>query len=80
VLEDARDTALKELEEDKARLGANAVLGIDLDDETIRAGGSMLMLSASGTAVVVGLEVLPSAHGGPCVAETFSKLGKHRVH
>jgi uncharacterized protein YbjQ (UPF0145 family) len=32
-------------------LGANAVVGVDLDYETITAGGSMLMVSASGTAV-----------------------------
>jgi len=53
VLRDARDMALKELAEEGQRLGANAVVGIDLDYETIGAGGSMLMVSASGTAVVV---------------------------
>jgi uncharacterized protein YbjQ (UPF0145 family) len=53
VLKDARDMALKEIAEEGARLGANAVVGIDLDYETIGAGGSMLMVSASGTAVVV---------------------------
>jgi uncharacterized protein YbjQ (UPF0145 family) len=35
------------------RLGANAVVGIDLDYETLGSGGSMLMVTASGTAVVV---------------------------
>jgi uncharacterized protein YbjQ (UPF0145 family) len=53
VLKDARDMALKEIAEEGQRLGANAVVGIDLDYETIGAGGSMLMVSASGTAVVV---------------------------
>ena len=53
VLKDARDMALAEMAEEARRLGANAVVGIDLDYETIGAGSSMLMVSASGTAVVV---------------------------
>jgi uncharacterized protein YbjQ (UPF0145 family) len=53
VLKDARDMALAELAEEARRLGANAVVAIDLDYETIGAGSSMLMVSASGTAVVV---------------------------
>jgi uncharacterized protein YbjQ (UPF0145 family) len=52
VLRDARDMALAELAEEAGKLGANAVVGIDLDYETIGTGGSMLMVSASGTAVV----------------------------
>jgi uncharacterized protein YbjQ (UPF0145 family) len=36
-----------------AKLGANAVVGIDLDYETLGTGGSMLMVTATGTAVVV---------------------------
>lgn len=51
-LQDARDVALRELEERARRLGANAVVGVDLDYEVV--GDSMLMVSASGTAVVVG--------------------------
>lgn len=50
-LQDARQIALRELEEHAARLGANAVVGIDLDYEVIGQSGSMLMVSASGTAV-----------------------------
>ena len=50
--QDARDTALRELEERATLLGANAVVGIDLDYEVV--GDSMLMVSASGTAVVLG--------------------------
>jgi uncharacterized protein YbjQ (UPF0145 family) len=50
-LQDARDTALRELEERAAVLGANAVVGVDLDYEVV--GQSMLMVSASGTAGVV---------------------------
>jgi len=47
------DKTLIELDgtENKSRLGANAILGIDLDYETV--GGSMLMVTISGTAVVV---------------------------
>jgi uncharacterized protein YbjQ (UPF0145 family) len=51
-LQDARETALAELEERAAAKGANAVVGVDLDYEVI--GDSMLMVSASGTAVVIG--------------------------
>ena len=49
-LQDARDTALAELEQRAAAKGANAVVGVDLDCEVV--GNSMLMVSASGTAVV----------------------------
>lgn len=52
-LQDARQIALRELEERAARLGANAVVGIDLDYEVVGQSGSMLMVSASGTAVRV---------------------------
>jgi len=50
-LQDARDTALNELEQRAAALGATAVVGVDLDYEVV--GESMLMVSASGTAVVL---------------------------
>lgn len=50
-LQDAREVALRELEERAAQLGANAVVGVDLDYEII--GQSMLMVSASGTAVSI---------------------------
>ena len=50
-LRDARDVALREMSQAAASLGANAVVGIDLDYEVVREG--MLMVSASGTAVVV---------------------------
>lgn len=52
-LQEARRIALHELEERAARLGANAVVGIDLDYEVVGKSGSMLMVSASGTAVHV---------------------------
>jgi len=41
------------MEEEAARLGANAVLSVDLDYETLGQNGGMLMVSASGTAVLV---------------------------
>ncbi|TCD11419.1 heavy metal-binding domain-containing protein [Oricola cellulosilytica] len=53
-LREARQIAIWEMEEEAARLGCNAVIGVDLDYENISAGnGSMLMVSASGTAVVL---------------------------
>ncbi|WP_193174924.1 heavy metal-binding domain-containing protein [Oricola nitratireducens] len=53
-LREARQIALREMEEEAARLGGNSVIGVDLDYENISAGsGSMLMVSASGTAVVI---------------------------
>lgn len=49
----ARETALSELRERAEARGANAVVGVDLDYEVLGSGGSMLMVSASGTAVVI---------------------------
>lgn len=49
----ARRIALGELEQAARDLGANAVVGIDLDYEVLGGKGSMLMVSASGTAVVI---------------------------
>jgi uncharacterized protein YbjQ (UPF0145 family) len=53
VLRDARDSAMQEMAEEARRMGANAVIGIDLDYETVGATDSMLMVSCSGTAVTV---------------------------
>ena len=53
-LQDARDVALRELEEKAARMGANAVVGIDIDYEVLGQNNGMLMVSVSGTAVVLG--------------------------
>jgi len=53
VLREAKDAAMKEMGEEAARIGANAIVGIDLDYETVGASGSMLMVSCSGTAVKV---------------------------
>lgn len=51
VLQKAKDTALEEMARSAESLGANAVIGIDLDYETVGASGSMLMVVCSGTAV-----------------------------
>lgn len=51
-LQRARDIALNELQARATELGANAVVGVDLDYEVLGAGNGMLMVSASGTAVV----------------------------
>ena len=47
----AKDIALEEMVENAKALGANAIVGVDLDYETLGQGGNMLMVSASGTAV-----------------------------
>ena len=52
-LQRARDIALRELEERALELGANAVIGVDIDYEVLGQSNGMLMVSASGTAVVV---------------------------
>ncbi|MFP4274880.1 MAG: heavy metal-binding domain-containing protein, partial [Paracoccaceae bacterium] len=49
-LSEARGTALREMEDRAAALGGNAVVGVDLDYEVVN---NMLMVSASGTAVVI---------------------------
>lgn len=53
VLERARDQAIQEMRTRAATMGANAVIGVDLDYEVLGANGSMLMVSATGTAVRV---------------------------
>ena len=53
VLNDARQTAVREMTDKAAALGANAVIGVDLDYETVGSNGSMLMVTAAGTAVLI---------------------------
>ena len=48
-----RQEALKEMEERAKAVGANAVIGVDIDYEMLGAGNDMMMVTASGTAVVV---------------------------
>ncbi len=51
VLARARNEAIEEMTEQARQLGANAVIGVDLDYEVLGQNGSMLMVSVSGTAV-----------------------------
>lgn len=51
TLREAKDTALNEMTQEAMRIGANAVIAVDLDYETLGSGGSMLMVTACGTAV-----------------------------
>lgn len=53
VLREAKDTSIKEMENRAKELGANAIVGIDIDYETIGQTSSMLMVATSGTAVVI---------------------------
>ena len=53
VLIEAKDSALAELQQRAAQKGANAIVDIDLDYETVGANGGMLMVTVSGTAVVI---------------------------
>ncbi|MGL5081087.1 MAG: heavy metal-binding domain-containing protein [Microcoleaceae cyanobacterium] len=52
-LREAKNTAMREMQDEAKSLGANAIVGVDLDYETISIGegGGMLMVAASGTAV-----------------------------
>lgn len=50
---EAREAAIKEMENRAAKLGANAVVGVDIDYEVLGQAGDMLMVTASGTAVIV---------------------------
>ena len=54
-LQKAKDIAISEMQQAAVALGGNAIIGVDLDYETIGIGqgGNMLMVSASGTAVIV---------------------------
>jgi len=53
VLREARESALEEMSQFARSKGANAVIGIDLDYETLGANGGMIMVTASGTAVKI---------------------------
>jgi len=52
-LRQAKSIALQEMEEQARSIGGNAVLAVDLDYETLGQGGGMLMVTASGTAVII---------------------------
>jgi uncharacterized protein YbjQ (UPF0145 family) len=51
VLHDARKTAVSEMTDKAEQLGANAVIGVDIDYETVGTNGSMLMVTAAVSAV-----------------------------
>ena len=53
VLREAKDTSMEEMQQRAQQLGANAIVGIDIDYETIGQNNSMLMVAVSGTAVVI---------------------------
>ena len=53
VLRDGRDTALQEMAEEAQRLGANAIVGVDLDYGALGKNEGMMMVSVSGTAVTL---------------------------
>ena len=53
VLREAKDTALAEMQQRAQEMGANAIVGVDIDYETIGQNGSMLMVAVSGPAVVI---------------------------
>jgi uncharacterized protein YbjQ (UPF0145 family) len=53
VLREAKDTSLSEMHDRAREMGANAIVGIDIDYETVGQNGSMLMVATSGTAVVI---------------------------
>ena len=53
VLNEARQTAVGDMTDKAAELGANAVIGVDIDYETVGTNGSMLMVTAAGTAVLL---------------------------
>lgn len=53
VLREGKETVIRELEQQATRMGANAIVGVDIDYNTVGANGSMLMVVATGTAVVL---------------------------
>ncbi|NLU25684.1 MAG: putative heavy metal-binding protein [Hungateiclostridium thermocellum] len=50
---EAREGAIREMKERAIKMGANAIIGVDIDYEVLGQGGNMLMVTASGTAVVI---------------------------
>ncbi len=53
VLREGKNTAVSEMQQQAMAMGANAIIGVDLDYETVGAGGSMLMVTSTGTAVIL---------------------------
>lgn len=74
VLRDGRNTAFNEMVQEAQRLGANGIVGIDIDYETV--GQSMLMVSVSGTAVSVEQVGAPPAAPGGGFTAPWSGMGQ----
>ncbi len=53
VLREGKNTAVIEMQQQAMAMGANAIIGVDLDYETVGAGGSMLMVTVTGTAIIL---------------------------
>ena len=53
VLREAKEQAMAEMEQRATQMGANAIIGVDLDYETVGDSGSMLMVTTAGTAVII---------------------------
>jgi uncharacterized protein YbjQ (UPF0145 family) len=53
ALKGARETAFREMESEAKEAGANAIIGVDIDYQVVGKDGGMLMVSVSGTAVVI---------------------------
>ena len=53
VLQEAKESSMREMMQRAQAMGANAIVGIDIDYETVGANGSMLMVATSGTAVII---------------------------
>ena len=85
IIRDGKDTAIAEMQAQALQMGANAIVGVDLDYEVVGDRGSMLMVVASGTAVIVNQStyqesrkttsknqancLTPKNHLGPMVSE-----------
>jgi uncharacterized protein YbjQ (UPF0145 family) len=85
IIRDGKDTAIAEMQAQALQMGANAIVGVDLDYEVVGDRGSMLMVVASGTAVIVNQStyqesikktstnqanrLTPKNHLGPLVSE-----------
>jgi uncharacterized protein YbjQ (UPF0145 family) len=54
TIREARETAVHEMQQEAEQLGGNCIVGIDIDYEVVGQGGSMMMVSVTGTAVVLG--------------------------
>ena len=53
VLREGKEPVLRELQNQASMMGANAIVGVDIDYNTVGANGSMLMIVATGTAVII---------------------------